>query len=149
MLTPEIQSPEWFDRAITYPADDAIPDTAMVVLKWLADEFAAPMVCHLHAFASACESGAVRAGKVIDSEHDQPLLAPQAVTVNGEHHAAHRAQVYSVWLAQRFQLHWAGLPSRRAAAAPLFSAPSLAALLDAPVGLTLERRDQRFYTQAD
>jgi len=31
----------------------------------------------------------------------------------------------------------------------LFSAPSLAALLDAPVGLTLERRDQRFYTRAD
>ena len=47
----------------------------MVILKWLADEFAAPMVCHLHAFASACESGAVRAGEVIDSEHDQPLLA--------------------------------------------------------------------------
>ena len=70
--------------------------------------------------------------------------------LNGEHHAAHRAQVYSVWLAQRFQLHWAGLsPHDRAAATPLFSAPSLAALLDAPVGLTLERRDQRFYTQAD
>ena len=56
----------------------------MVILTWLADEFAAPMVCHLHAFASACESGAVRAGEVIDSEHDQPLLAPQAITVNGE-----------------------------------------------------------------
>ena len=108
------------------------------------------MVCHLHAFASACESGAVRAGEVIDSEHDQPLLAPQAITVNGEFHAAHRAQVYAVWLAQRFQLHWAGLsPHDRAAATPLFSAPSLAALLHAPVGLTLERRDQRFYTQAD
>ena len=92
----------------------------MVVLKWLADEFAAPMVCHLHAFASACESGAVRAGKVIDSEHDQPLLAPQAVTVNGEHHAAHRAQVYSVWLAQRFQLHCWAFPHDRAAAALCF-----------------------------
>ncbi|MEK9528248.1 MAG: glutathione S-transferase family protein [Gammaproteobacteria bacterium] len=150
MLTPEIQSPEWFDRDVAYPADDAIPDTAMVILKWLADEFAAPMVCHLHAFASACESGAVRAGEVIDSEHDQPLLAPQAITVDGEHHAAHRAQVYAVWLAQRFQLHWTGLsPHDRATAAPLFSAPSLAALLHAPVGLTLERRDQRFYTQAD
>ena len=122
----------------------------MVILTWLADEFAAPMVCHLHAFASACESGAVRAGEVIDSEHDQPLLAPQAITVNGEFHAAHRAQVYAVWLAQRFQSHWAGLsPHDRAAATPLFSAPSLAALLHAPVGLTLERRDQRFYTQAD
>ena len=35
-------------------------------------------------------------------------------------------------------------PHDRAAATPLFSAPNLAALLDAPVGLTLERRDQRF-----
>ena len=122
MLTPEIQSPEWFDRAIAYPADDAIPDTAMVILTWLADEFAAPMVCHLHAFASACESGAVRAGKVIDSEHDQPLLAHKLsqLTANTTPPIALRSMPFG-WhnVSSCIGL---GLPSRRAAAAFVFSA---------------------------
>lgn len=148
MLTPEVQSPEFFDRPIVYPDHDEVPDSAMAILNWLASTFGEPLILNLHAYAAACAEGSIEPGACIDEASDQPLLAPQEFNIQGTQHT-HRAQIYAVWLSQRFQRHMAALSSEdKARLRDQFSHPTVAALLSAPVGHTLARRNQRFYAES-
>jgi len=147
MLTPDVQSPEFFDRPIVYPDRDEIPESAMAILNWIAATFGEPLVLNLHAYAVACKEGSIQQSACIDEAHDQPLLAPQDIVVQGIQHT-HRAQVYAVWLSQRFQRHMTALSTKdRTRLKDRFNHPAVAALLSAPIGHLLVRRDQRFYTE--
>ena len=148
MLTPDVQSPEFFDRPIVYPDHDEVPDSAMAILNWIASTFGEPLVLNLHAYAAACKEGSIQPGACIDEASDQPLLAAQKINLQGTPHK-HRAQIYAVWLSQRFQRHMADLSTEnKARLRDHFSHPAVAALLSAPVGHPLARRDQRFYAES-
>lgn len=148
MLTPDVQSPEFFDRPIVYPDRDEVPDSAMAILNWIASTFGEPLVLNLHAYAVACKEGSIQPGACIDEARDQPSLAAQKVNLQGASHT-HRAQIYAVWLSQRFQRHMATLSTEdKARLKDHFSHPAVAALLSAPVGHLLARRDQRFYAES-
>jgi hypothetical protein len=148
MLTPDVQSPEFFDRPIVYPDHDEVPNSAMAILHWIASTFGEPLVLNLHAYAAACKEGSIQPGACIDEARDQPLLAAQKINLQGTPHK-HRAQIYAVWLSQRFQRHMAALSTGdKARLKDHFSHPAVAALLSAPVGHLLARRDQRFYAES-
>ena len=148
MLTPDVQSPEFFDRPIIYPDHDEVPDSAMAILNWIASTFGEPLVLNLHAYAAACKEGSIQPGACIDEASDQPLLTAQKINLQGTPHK-HRAQIYAVWLSQRFQRHMAALSTEdKARLKDHFSHPAVAALLSAPVGHLLARRDQRFYAES-
>jgi glutathione S-transferase len=148
MLTPDVQSPEFFDRPIVYPDHDEVPDSAMAILNWIASTFGEPLVLNLHAYAAACKEGSIQPGACVDEAKDQPLLAAQKINLQGAPHM-HRAQIYAVWLSQRFQRHMATLSTEdKARLKDHFSLPAVAALLSAPVGHPLARRDQRFYAES-
>ena len=148
MLTPDVQSPEFFDRPIIYPDHDEVPDSAIAILNWIASTFGEPLVLNLHAYAAACKEGSIQPGACVDEARDQPSLAAQKVNLQGASHT-HRAQIYAVWLSQRFQRHMATLSTEdKARLKDHFSHPAVAALLSAPVGHLLARRDQRFYAES-
>ena len=145
MLTPEVQSPEFFDVPVAYLQNDEVPATALNLLKFLATEFSQQFVLGALAFEQAMREETPESGAVLDSEHDQPTLAVRSVHYRGADYQ-HKTSLYAVWLGQRAQRAYQSLSQQQqnAVDALIIDAPLLADLLRAPVSVWLQRVDNRF-----
>jgi len=110
MIVPEIQSPEFFDRVVEYPADDEVPKTAISILEYIAENFAERFVLDSLAFNQFIERQAPESGFVFNEEMDQPMLPVETVEFSGREHEV-IASLHSIWIAQRAQRYFQSLES--------------------------------------
>lgn len=143
MLTPEIQSPEFHDCPIAYPANDQIPESALIILRHLAEQYAEPFVLHCLAFSQAMSRLQPATGYVLNAEQDQPTLSAEELVFQGTTHQ-HRANLHDVWLTQRSQRFFQQLPSAdQQAIESRLAAPMIGELLNTPADWVIQRRDNR------
>jgi len=102
MLLPELQAPEFYDVPVAYLADDEVPDTALAILRFIADEYGKKFVVGAIGFNQAMEKLAPQSGYALAPEHDQPMLPVELVSYEGVE-TEHRTDLYAVWLTQRAQ----------------------------------------------
>lgn len=144
MLTPEVQSPEFFHVPVAYLEDDEVPATALNLLKFLAAQFGQQFVLGALAYDQAMTSQSPIAGAVLDSEHDQPTLPAQLVHYRGDDHQ-HKASLYGVWVAQRAQRAYQSLTlQQQIDVSGVLATPLLVDLVQASVSVWLRRVDNRF-----
>ncbi len=109
MLVPEVQSPEFFSRPIALLAEDAVPETALEILRFIAEEYGAQFVSGALAFRQAMARLRPAAGHELNPEQDQPVLAPENVTYRGAD-LSHRSNLHHEWLSQRARRYFQALP---------------------------------------
>ena len=102
MLVPEVQSPEFHDRAIEYPVDDEVPETALKILRHVATLYGERFVLWALAFNEAVERLAPEKGHVFDPKHIDAVLPAETVSYQGEEKEV-AASLYHVWILQRAQ----------------------------------------------
>jgi glutathione S-transferase len=114
MIVPEVQSPEFFSTPVAYPNDDMVPETALNILKFIADEYGQQFVLGAMAFNQTMARLNASAGYELAPDQDQPTMADTPVTYQGVVHD-HAANLYAVWLSQRAQGFYQSqtAPSRR------------------------------------
>jgi glutathione S-transferase len=146
MIVPEIQSPEFFDTEVVFAANDTVPETALKILEFIGVEFGEKLVLGALAFDQAMARSAPPPKTSLNSEQDQPVLPVETVSYNGTEHQVH-ASLYSVWLGQRAQLFFQGLPSdtQKLVADSLPLGPALE-LIKSPVVTPIERVNNRLFT---
>lgn len=102
MLVPEVQSPEFFDRPVAYPAHDEVPQTSIEILRYVAQRYGRQFVLGAKAFNQAMQRIEAESGYELSPEQDQPVLPKEFLTYQGQKHE-HAANLYQVWLGQRAQ----------------------------------------------
>ena len=143
MLTPEVQSPEFHDYPIAYPAEDEIPKTALAFVQHLLSQYSEPFVLSSLAFQQAMEAENPAAGHVLDAQADQPKLAPIVVSFHGNTQE-HRADVHAAWIAQRSQRYFQSLScATQEQVMSTFASDNGRALLTVPTKWVIERRANR------
>jgi len=143
MLMPEVQSPEFFDCAIEYPAADQIATTALAVLQHIADNFGEPLLLSALAFNQATATVELCSGHSFNPDLDQPQLPEQLIDYDGSRRPV-RANVHNVWLLQRSQVYFRSLEfdcQQRMLA--LFGDGVASELLSVPLTVKLKRQDNR------
>ena len=149
MIVPEVQSPEFYHVPVEYLPDDEVPETALAILRFIAEEYGQQFVLGSLAFNQAMERLMPEAGHQLAPEHDQPTLSAESVTYNGVEHQ-HAANLYAVWLSQRSQRYYQSLDqSQQAAVNQYFGSGLLLDLVISPVYQTLLRVDNRFQTTGE
>lgn len=108
MIVPEVQSPEFADRAIAYEPNDEVPPTALDVLNYIVGEFGENFVLSALAFNQAVENTQPEQGHIFNADVDQPALPPETVRYKGADHKV-RAPIHHIWLLQRSQRYFASL----------------------------------------
>jgi len=108
MIVPEVQSPEFFDRKVEYLADDEVPETALRVLNYIADNFGEKFVLGALAFNQAVERLNPQKGYIFNEEQDQPALPKETIDYKGVEQTV-RANLYAIWLSQRAQCYYQSL----------------------------------------
>ena len=147
MLTPEVQSPEFYDRAIEYPNNDQIPVSAGKILSHIADSYGLPFVLSCQAFQDAMDTLQPDAGYPLSADEDQPLLPLAEVTYQGTAHR-HRANLHHVWLAQRAQCYFQALTTQQQKSIlGVFGSETASALLTTPTRWRILRKNNRLYVQ--
>ena len=147
MLTPEIQSPKFYDRPIAYPENDAIPATALAVLAHLAKDYGKPFILSCIGFQQAMDRQQPESGYALNPDHDQPTLVIEDLIYRGEAQT-YRADLYQVWIAQRAQKYFQSLaPDARNTVEESLGSSDASALLNVPVRWVIERRDNRLFIQ--
>ena len=143
MLVPDLQSPEFGDRPVAYPDGDAVPETAIAILRFIADRYGDPFVLSALAFEQAMARQGVSVGHEIAPENDQPMLGKERVSYRGAEHA-HAADVHTTWVAQRSQRHFQTRPEDdRKRILEMVGDGTARALLEVPVRHVIARRDNR------
>ena len=144
MLLPEVQAPEFFDVEIALLENDALPETAIKILEFLALNFAAPFVLGAKAFKATIQAKGLREGSVISPDEDQPMLEAVQIEDRGQD-VVHRTSVYAEWVSQRSRIFFQQLDEQeQSRVLAALSCDTLARLLSEPVTHVLERVDQRF-----
>ena len=144
MLTPEVQSPEFFDVPIAYLPNDEVPATALDLLRFIASQFGQKFVLGSLLFDQVMSAQSPAQGAVLDSEHDQPMWAAKTVRYNGDDYE-HKTDLYAVWLGQRAQRAFQSFtPEQQSDVLDILDMPLLVDLLQAPVSVWLQRIDNRF-----
>lgn len=110
MLVPEVVSPEFFDRRVEYVANDEVPDTALAILQFIAQQWGDAFVLGAHAFNQAMQRANAMAGYELAPTTDQPTLPPEQIRWRGKTHD-HRANAHAVWLTQRAQTYVQAQPA--------------------------------------
>jgi glutathione S-transferase len=110
MIVPEVQSPEFYNHEIEYPANDHVPESALDVLHFIANEFGERFVLSALAFNQSLERLAPEPGYMFNAENDQPVLPEQVVHYNGHEHTI-QANLHAIWLLQRSQCYFQSLGS--------------------------------------
>jgi glutathione S-transferase len=147
MLLPEIQSPEFYSTDICLAPDDLIPETALNLLRHLADAYAENFLLGARGWNQAVAKLGVAAMAERLSENDQPVLDRFSVQVD-DAVFEHPVQVYAEWLAQRSRRFFQDLPDDdQASVCGLLAHPILVNLLTTPVTYPLVRRSQRFQVE--
>ena len=145
-MVPEIQSPEFYHVPVEYAADDHVPQTAMRILQFIANEYGQSFLLGSLAFNQFVARQQPPSGSQLDPEHDQPVLSQETVNYQGEDHE-HSANLYGVWLAQRSQRFYQSLSqSHQASVDELLGPGLLADLVSAPVTVKLVRVNNRLVT---
>ena len=143
MLTPEVQSPEFHEYPVAYPADDELPDTALAFLRHLLDRYGETFVLSSLAFQQTMDSENPSSGHPLDTQTDQPALEPAEVTFNGRSQE-HRANLHHVWIAQRSQRYFQNLnEAEQNQIIAMLASANGAGLLSAPVRWVIERKANR------
>ena len=143
MLIPEVQSPEFFSRPVAYPAVDQVPETALQIMRLIADGYGEQFVMGALAFNQAMARLAPAAGHELNPEQDQPTLAPELVTY-GDRQAEHQSNLYHEWLSQRARVYFAGLVQDEQARVVAMLGEGVAAdLLQVSVRAPIERVNNR------
>jgi hypothetical protein len=148
MLLPEVQSPEFFSTPIDYPPDDTVPESALAVLRFIADEYGEPFVLGSLAFNQAMARLDPAPGYQLDSEHDQPQLPLDKVLYCGVKHE-HAANLHGVWLAQRSQSFFQDQSAAvRGQISDMLANDTLRDLISVPVTHLLSRENNRLLIRA-
>ena len=100
MLVPEIQSPEFFDVPVEYLNDDAVPETAIAIVNWIAENYGEQFLLGALAFNQVMERVEPDSGYELAPDNDQPSLPRESVQVGGVEQT-HSANLYHVWVGQR------------------------------------------------
>ena len=144
MLLPEVQAPEFYNVSVEYLANDEVPDTALAVLHFIAEEYGKKFVLGVIGFNQAMEKLAPQAGYALAPEHDQPLLPAELVSYGGVE-SEHRTDVYAVWLTQRSQSYFQSLcAADQTQILQILGKGTLADLLSLPITTRVIRLDNRF-----
>ncbi len=145
MLTPELQSPEFYDYPVTYPPNDEIPETALAFLSHLLEHYGTPFVLSSLAFQQAMDAQQPSVGFALNDEQDQPTLEAEAVVLHGTTQR-HQANLHHVWIAQRGQRYFQALsPEEQHAVQSAIDSSIGSALLNAPTRWVIERRLNRLW----
>ena len=143
MLVPDLQSPEFGDRPVEYPADDEVPETALALLHFIADHYGEGFVLDSLAFQQAMARQDVAAGHALAPDNDQPFLEREAVHFRGEDRE-HAADLHTTWVAQRAQTHFqAQPPDGREGIREMLGKSTALDLLEIPVDYAIERQSNR------
>ncbi len=144
MLVPEVQSPEFHDRPIIYPADDALPETFTAVLSHLADRYADAFELNARAWAAlAMKHQNEAAGLALSEAGDQPGLSTEIEDENGSPVSV-TCNLYHAWVGQRAQRHFAATQdAARDACATFAEDTGTTAFLTAVPLRWLERAENR------
>ena len=106
MLVPEVQSPEFHDRPIAYPADDGLPDSFVAVLEHLASRYAATFELNARAWAAIARGHQNEApGFALSDAGDQPALTVELEDQAGDTRPV-TCNLYQAWVAQRAQRYY-------------------------------------------
>jgi glutathione S-transferase len=147
MLTPEIQSPEFYDTPIVYPKDDRIPETALNFLRHIAERYGNSFILSSLAFQQAMDQLKPTSGYALAPDTDQPTLDAMEVSFQG-HTYNHKANLHHVWLAQRAQCYFQGLSdTQRQTVEKTLNSAKAGSLLNAPTTWRIQRRDNRLFVQ--
>jgi glutathione S-transferase len=147
MLTPEIQSPEFYDRPIAYPENDEIPATALAVLTHLAEAYGQPFILSSLGFQQAMDSQQPPTGHALNPDQDQPTLMVENLIYKGESQS-HRVNLHHVWMAQRAQKYFHSLSQEiRNGIEERLGSSTVTALLNIPARWIIERRNNRLFLQ--
>lgn len=144
MLVPEIQSPEFYSVDILLAPNDLIPETAMNLLRHLADAYAKNFLLGARGLNQAVTEHGATAISARLAASDQPVLDRVSVELDGGYFE-HATQIYAEWLAQRSRRFFQDLShDDQASVCGRLAHPILIALLTTPVTYPLVRRSQRF-----
>ena len=147
MLTPEIQSPEFYDRPIAYPEHDEVPATALAMLKHLTEAYGQPFILSSLGFQQAMDSQQPASGDALNPDQDQPTLLVENLMFEGESQS-YRVNLHHVWMAQRAQQHFQNLsPEVRKGIEERFRASTVSTLLNVPAYWVIERKNNRLFVQ--
>ncbi len=143
MLVPEVESPEFFSRPVSYAPDDAVPPTALAILQHIAEEYAQQYVLGALVFNQSMAQIEPASGYLLDAEQDQPSLPKQTVSYAGVQHE-HATNLHGVWLTQRAQSYFQGLADAQQAQVQQLLGPGLLTdLLTVPMRYRLRRENNR------
>ncbi len=143
MLVPEVQSPEFHDRAIEYPADDEVPETALKILLHIANRYGERFVLGALAFNEAVERLAPEKGHVFDPKHIDAVLPAETVSYRGKEREA-IANLYHVWILQRAQRAFVALgDDDKAGVLEMLGEGVAADLISVPLTTCVGRVDNR------
>ena len=144
MLTPEIQSPEFFDYPVAYPAGDELPATLMALLKHLAGRYGPQFARNTLAWSEHARLMQNEpAGHAVSEPGEQPQLPSVTVEWKGETTET-PCSVYHAWVTQRAQRHYRNLDETdRMIADELIDACDLDTLVRTDPVRWLERSDNR------
>ena len=143
MMVPEVQSPEFFDAPVEYLTADQVPDTALQILRYIAEEFGEQFVLGAKAFNQAMQRISAGSGYELAPDQDQPKLTAEELLHNGKA-VTHSTNLYAEWLGQRARCYFqAQSDDQQLAIETLFDSVQLSALLHEPVRYKLTRVNNR------
>ena len=144
MLLPEVQAPEFYDIPVAYLTDDEVPDTALAILRFIADEYGKKFVVGALGFNQAMEKLAPETGYALAPDYDQPTLPAELVSYEGVE-TEHRTDLYAVWLTQRAQSSFHALDAaEQAQTLQMLGKGTLSDLLSVPLTTKISRVNNRF-----
>lgn len=143
MLVPEVQSPEFFSRPVTYLSDDEVPHSALAILRFIADQYGRPFMLGSLAFNQAMAKVDAQPGYELDPNNDQPTLPQEHVGYDGVAYD-HVTNLHGVWLCQRAQRYFQALPEAQQSQAEDLLGPGLLMdLIRVPLLFPLQRVNNR------
>lgn len=143
MMTPEIQSPEFFDRAVAYLENDEVPATAMAILHHIAESYGEQFILSALAFNQLVKRTKPKQGYRFSEENDQPVLDSEAVEYKGQSQQV-KVNLHGVWLLQRSQIYFQSLSlGEQQKVKTLFGEGLAWELVSTPVTARLERLNNR------
>ena len=143
MIVPEVQSPEFYDRAIEYPGGDEVPDTALKVLHYIANLYPNKFILGALAYNKAVERLSPEKGYVFDAENIDAVLPAETVSYQGKKREV-TASLYYIWILQRAQGAFAVLSDDdKACVLEMLGAGLAADLVSVPLTTRVERVNNR------
>ncbi|MGI9326145.1 MAG: glutathione S-transferase family protein [Pseudomonadales bacterium] len=147
MIVPEVASPEFFSRPVEYAADDQVPQTALDILNFIANEYGEQFVLGALAFNQAMERIGAATGYELAPDQDQPILPPEHVVYEGSEHE-HSANLHAVWLTQRVQRYFQSQTTESQSGIETLLGPGLlSTLVNVPLQFSIERVNNRLAIQ--